>query len=853
MARALPTSAPGEQAAYLPYLRGLDGLRALAVISVMLYHADFRVVGGYLGVESFFALSGFLITALLLTEYQRHGAIDIVDFWIRRARRLLPAFLVTVVGTLLLAAFLLPEELPFLHGDVLASLAFAMNWKLIIGQQSYVDALARPSLLQHLWSLAVEEQFYLVWPILFAIGMRLLGRAVFLTAVVAAALASAGLMAVWYDPGSDPLRVYYGTDTRASAILAGAALALFWTPERRATIGRLLGPLLEIIGVGALIGLLAAYAWLYEHHPLLYLGGFQLVTLMTVVVIGAATYPKARVLPWLLEAAPLRWIGLRSYGLYLWHWPIFLVTRPGIDLRWDGWLITLLRFGLTTILAWASYRLIERPIRTRGVAGWWDDVQFRTANLVSFVRSPARMSTVVPGVAVGVVIGLILMLSWTAHLPTTPHNTPVSSAPTTSAANVNPEVPVIREVPTSVPNDGIAITPDDTKSSLDGILRAAPLLLRPSAPTQPSPQDIPALSTLDANLTADLQHLLNDSVADTFVPGAVLAVSVPGYATWTGASGLADRGTARRMQPDTPIRLASVSKLFTAVVVMQLVEEGRITLDAPVSTWLREPIPDADRISIRQLLQHTSGLYDYLEDRTLIAEMQREPEYEWAPEELVAYAAQFPLRPRGEWDYSSTNYVVLGMLVEEVTGQSLATEIRQRVFEPLDLQNTVFLPQEVAPANLAHGYSNGTDITNASMSFAYATGNIVSTVEDLQRFGRALFAEELVQAETRDLMLQFVSGRGQYGMPALEYGLGVMQNQLPLETGAAGRDPQAGRVIGHTGGYGGFRTALWYVPSSGITIALSLNQAFTDPNDLAVKVLNRILDSLGQQRQQSAL
>jgi peptidoglycan/LPS O-acetylase OafA/YrhL/CubicO group peptidase (beta-lactamase class C family) len=838
MIRTSPTSEHDEQPGHISYLPGLDGLRALAVVSVTLYHAGFRVAGGYLGVESFFALSGFLITALLLAEHQRRGTIHITGFWLRRARRLLPAFLVTVLGTLLLAAFLLPTELPALRDDALASLFYVMNWKLVASQQSYFDALARPSLLQHLWSLAVEEQFYVVWPLLFAAGMRLLGRTVFLAGVVAAALASAGLMSGWYEPGSDPSRIYYGTDTRASALLAGAALALVWTPERRAAVGHRLGLMLEAAGAGALVGLLAAYVWLYERHPLLYLGGFQLVTFATLGVIAATTYPGARVLPRLLDAAPLRWVGLRSYGLYLWHWPIFMVTRPGIDLRWDGWLVTVLRFGLTIGLAWASYRFIERPIRTRGFASWWGSVRSRTMVLASPVTRPAWRAAVLLGISVVAAI-LSAVMGQTARPQPAQHSVVTPLAPTMRPGRLVAVTPARDMTPTD-PSDDMTVLPGEAGAVPNDRLNE---VLPP--PARPTSLSTAPLSTLDPVLTAELQHLLDDTVVDGFVPGAVMSVSVPGYAPWTGASGLADRDTTRPMQPDTPVRLGSVSKLFTAVVVLQLVEEDRITLDTPISTWLSDRVPDSDRITVRQLLQHTSGLYDYLEDRTFIAEMQRDPEHEWAPEELVGYASQFPPGPRGQWDYSSTNYVVLGMLVEQVTGQSLAAEMRQRVFEPLALQHTFVLPEEDAPPSLAHGYSQGTDITSASMSFAFATGNIVSTGDDLQRFGRALFAEELLKAETRDLMLQFVSGRGQYDMPALEYGLGVMRNQLPLDA-AGGRDPRAGRVLGHIGGYGGFRTALWYAPSSGITIALSLNQSFTDPNGLAAQALDRTLAAIGQ-------
>ena len=356
------------------------------------------------------------------------------------------------------------------------------------------------------------------------------------------------------------------------------------------------------------------------------------------------------------------------------------------------------------------------------------------------------------------------------------------------------------------------------------------------------------MPSLDPALTAELQQLLDTAVADGFIPGAVLSVQAPGYAPWTGASGLADRDQQVRMTPSTPIRIASVSKMFTAVVVMQLVEEGTIALGAPVATWFPDLLPDGERITVRQLLQHTSGVYDYLEDRSFVAQAQRGHERVWKPEELVAYAVRFPSGRLGRWDYSSTNYVVLGMLVERVTGQSLAQQMRQRIFEPFDMRETVFAPQEAVPQRMAHGYSQRTDITNVSMSFGFATSSIVSTAEDLQRFGQALFAGDVLRTETRALMFDFVSGRGQYGMPNLEYGLGMMRNQLPLDSFSIQRAYSIDdrMVIGHIGGYGGFRTALWYAPASDVLITLSFNQAQADPNDVATAALDRVLVSLGR-------
>ena len=821
------------------YLAGLDGLRALAVVAVLLYHAGYDVAGGYLGVESFFVLSGFLITTLLVADQSRHGHIRLGAFWLRRARRLLPALVVMLAGTLILSAVLLPGELRPLGADTVAALLYVMNWKLIVAQQSYFDALSRPSLIQHLWSLAIEEQFYLLWPLACAAGMRLLRPAGFLAGVLAAAFASSLLMAALYDAGADTSRIYYGTDTRASALLIGAALALIWTHDRRQSPDRRRDAALDGAGVLALALVLACYAWLHERHPLLYLGGFQLVTLATAIVIAGATAPGARLLPALLEVRPLRWIGRRSYGLYLWHWPIFLLVSPEAPGPWMRWWADLLRVGLTVLLAAASYRLVEQPVRAHGFAGAWALLRSTPPRAL---LHPARRAWT-PGLALCALLAVAL-----SAIPIAWQPTPVTSGQAASAE---------RQVGTT-PTPRVATAPrgvdsDQRPRAAEPIARTAPSPAASQAgspdaqpPAAPLPPPLPAL---DGALAGELQRALDDAVEDGFVPGAVLSVSMPGYAPWSGASGLADRARGRAMAPDTPVRIASVSKMFTAVVVLQLVEEGRLMLDDPIATWLPDSVPSGGRITVRQLLQHTSGLYDYLEDRRLIGEMQRDTGYEWQPQDLVDYAARFPQRAIGRWDYSSTNYVVLGMLAERVTGQPLARQVRQRIFDPLGMHHAAFLPQEPVPADLAHGYSYENDLTASSMSFAFATANLAMTTSDLDRFGRALFSEDLLRADTRDIMLgQFVSGRGQYDMPALEYGLGVMRNRLPIGPDPNGERRPAGAdlVLGHIGGYGGFRSVLWYAPDSGAVIAIGVNQAQTDPNDLAAAVLDRVLASLGK-------
>jgi peptidoglycan/LPS O-acetylase OafA/YrhL len=368
-------------------------LRALAVIAVLLYHADLAwVPGGFLGVEVFFVISGYLITALLLAEWDQRGRIDLKTFWLRRARRLLPALYVLLVVTLAFAVVFLPGEVAGLRGDVLAAFGYVTNWYLIFGQESYFEAVGRPSLLQHLWSLAVEEQFYLFWPPILALGLcigatRLRRRRVLTVAVLGAA-ASAVAMALLYAPSVDPSRIYYGTDTRATGLLCGAALAFLWSPgekyrpsEARHHRLRLPGRsrfrrrygwtaplLLDVVGFAALGALVWFCVNLGEFQPFLYIGGFALVGLATTATIMAVVHPYSLIGSRILGSAPLRWVGVRSYGIYLWHWPVFMVTRPDLDVPIDGLPLLALRLIATVVLADLSYRYIETPIR-RGALG----------------------------------------------------------------------------------------------------------------------------------------------------------------------------------------------------------------------------------------------------------------------------------------------------------------------------------------------------------------------------------------------------------------------------------------------------------------------------------------------------
>ncbi|HEX4991740.1 MAG TPA: acyltransferase family protein, partial [Rubrobacteraceae bacterium] len=289
------------------------------------------------------------------------------------------------------AVVFLPGEVAGLRGDVFAALGYVTNWYLIFGHESYFEAIGRPSLLKHLWSLAVEEQFYLFWPLVvtfaLSVGATRWRRRRVLALALAGAAASALLMALLYRPEMDPSRIYFGTDTRATGLLVGAALALVWAPwraalaprfqsvQRRSRLRRRWGwiapRLLDVAGLVALGGLTLLCLRLGEFQPSLYRGGLTTVALFTAVVIMASAHPYSHLGSGLLGRWPLRWIGLRSYGIYLWHWPIFMVTRPGLDVPLDGWPLLALRFGLTLVLADLSYRYVETPVRKGALGKAW--------------------------------------------------------------------------------------------------------------------------------------------------------------------------------------------------------------------------------------------------------------------------------------------------------------------------------------------------------------------------------------------------------------------------------------------------------------------------------------------------
>ncbi len=364
----------GRGAGEMGYLPGLDGLRALAIIGVLLYHAGIDwLPGGFLGVDVFFVISGFLITSLILEEYDRSGRIDFKRFYLGRARRLLPAVVVLLIVVGIAVLFFYQDALSAFRQDALATLFYVNNWWYVLVDQSYFESMGRPPLLKHLWSLSVEEQFYLIWPVVALLLVRSGGRPLVRRVALLLAVASTVWMAIiairnGYPVDADPSRAYFGTDSHSMGLLVGAALATVWRPGRLSThIPRGAQAIVTGTGIVALAVVIAFYLFVGEFTPWLYRGGFLALAFFTTVLIAAVTHP-ASVLGPALGVGVLRYLGRRSYGIYLWHWPIFMVTRPGIDVSWSEPVAFAVRLALTLGVAELSYRLVEMPIR-RGALG----------------------------------------------------------------------------------------------------------------------------------------------------------------------------------------------------------------------------------------------------------------------------------------------------------------------------------------------------------------------------------------------------------------------------------------------------------------------------------------------------
>jgi len=355
--------------AVLPHIPALDGLRGVAVVLILLFHAD-HLRGGWLGVDLFFVLSGFLITSLLFAEWDSTGRISLASFWGRRARRLLPALLLLLFGVSAYAAcFAAPEELARIRADGIATLLYVANWHAVVADYDYWAIFSAPSPLDHTWSLAIEEQFYLFWPPIVWLGLARLGleRRELGGVALGMALASAAWMAWLYAPESGTARVYFGTDTRMAATLIGAALAAALATRLREGSPAGDDPRGDPLAFAGLGALLAASFSLDGDESFVYRGGlFVLILAAAACLAGLVLAPRG----WMargLSSGIWRWLGKLSYGAYLWHWPLYLVLTPE-RVGLDGLALTAVRIGATLWVAWASFEFVEWPIRSGRVA-----------------------------------------------------------------------------------------------------------------------------------------------------------------------------------------------------------------------------------------------------------------------------------------------------------------------------------------------------------------------------------------------------------------------------------------------------------------------------------------------------
>jgi peptidoglycan/LPS O-acetylase OafA/YrhL len=368
----------------IQYIPAIDGLRALAVIAVMFYHLGFTwIPGGFLGVDLFFVISGYVITRLLLDSIAQSGGLDLRGFYIARARRLLPALIFMVVSTIIAIGIWAPDTIKRLLTDTPFSLTGTMNWWLVAHHQDYFESVGRPPLLQHTWSLAVEAQFYLVWPLILYFILKRFGKKIIPAAslVIAAASGIALLLVSFSLDASNASKVshvYFGTDTHSIGLFLGAALAVSWIPQNfKVTVTQQAQNFIDGVGVFGFIGILSCFLFIDETQPTLYKIAFPLAGLFGTAIIMSVVHPASRFAP-VLQNPVFLWIGERSYSIYLWHWVIFQVTRPSMDLAGQEWALYALRILIVFALSDISLRYIELPIR-RGVFQYWlKGLKYRT-------------------------------------------------------------------------------------------------------------------------------------------------------------------------------------------------------------------------------------------------------------------------------------------------------------------------------------------------------------------------------------------------------------------------------------------------------------------------------------------
>jgi peptidoglycan/LPS O-acetylase OafA/YrhL len=367
----------------IQHIPAIDGLRAIAVTAVIFYHLGFQwIPGGFLGVDLFFVISGYVITRLLLDSIARSGGLDLRGFYKARARRLLPPLVFMIVVTAFYISIWAQDSVKRFITDTPFSISGLMNWWLVVKEQDYFEAIGRPPLLQHTWSLAVETQFYLIWPVLLLIILKRFGKKVIPVAALAIALFSGTalfLVSLQLDATSTVSHVYFGTDTHSIGLFLGAALAVSWIPQNfKSEVSNKAQNFIDFIGVFGLVGILGSFLLIDESSPTAYKIAFPLAALFGAAIITSIVHPASRFAP-ILQNRVLLWIGERSYAIYLWHWVVFQITRPRVDIDGEDWALITLRILVVLALADISLKLVELPIRSGKVEYWFKGMKYRTA------------------------------------------------------------------------------------------------------------------------------------------------------------------------------------------------------------------------------------------------------------------------------------------------------------------------------------------------------------------------------------------------------------------------------------------------------------------------------------------
>lgn len=382
------------------HIASIDGLRAIAVTAVVLYHLGISwIPGGFLGVDLFFVISGYVITRLILDSINQSSALDLRAFYAARLRRIYPGFLFMITCNIIFIGVWAPEAMRRFLADLPYAITGTINWFLVARHQDYFEAIGRPPLLQHTWSLAVELQFYLIWPIILLTILKYFGKRNIAKIALVIAMVS-GITLFFVSLRLDEANaqqishIYFGTDTHSLGLFLGSALAVSWIPQNLSSdIAKRAQDVIDGIGVVGLLGLISTFLFIDETNASLYRIAFPLAGIFGCLVIISLVHPASRFAP-IISSAPFRWVGQRSYGIYIWHWVIFQMTRPSVDLTGQSWALYLARVLLVLALADISLRWVEIPFRKGVIQNWFRGMKYRSSKVALRQRASVLLSII---------------------------------------------------------------------------------------------------------------------------------------------------------------------------------------------------------------------------------------------------------------------------------------------------------------------------------------------------------------------------------------------------------------------------------------------------------------------------